>query len=181
VNICKNGGESMRKKPECQANRVGRPTKLTPELEAEFCALLLEGNYIETACALIGLSKDTVFNWLKKGARGEELEYEQFSLAVKSSLAAAEAADLRAIRHHGLSNWQALAWRLERRFPSRWGKKDSLTAQVDMVKTERTEAVIEHHLMSDAESATLLRELYRRQSSLTGSDITEVTEDEFAD
>jgi transposase len=49
--------------------RAGRPTKLTAEKTEELCDMLLTGAYIETAAAAVGINKDTLHDWLKRGAR----------------------------------------------------------------------------------------------------------------
>jgi transposase len=147
--------------------KAGRPTILTEELQAQFAALLLEGNYIETAAAVCGLPKQTIFDWLKRGAHEEIGIYKEFSDSVKSAMAESEANDLRAIMRHGIDDWKAHAWRLERRFPAKWGRKDHLTAEIDSTHTERTEAIFEHQISSDPETRELLKQLHRRQQAQT--------------
>ena len=49
------------------SKKQGRPTKLTPELREEIVELLKAGNYIKTACAVVGINKTTFYQWLKKG------------------------------------------------------------------------------------------------------------------
>jgi hypothetical protein len=133
------------KKPE-----PGRPIKLTPEVQDRIIKALKVGNYFETSCAMAGIHKDTAYEWLKKGAGGDDPEneiYRQFSDAVEIAQAESEARDLEAIdacaqgvpAEYGLVNgeevvvrkelprqWQAAAWRLERKFPKRWGKIERL-------------------------------------------------------
>lgn len=48
---------------------AGRPSKLTDQLADQLCAHLRTGHYIETACALVGISKQSLYTWLKNGAR----------------------------------------------------------------------------------------------------------------
>lgn len=47
----------------------GRPTVLTVEILDRICSLVRVGNYIETAANVAGVSKDTLYRWLKRGAR----------------------------------------------------------------------------------------------------------------
>ena len=102
----------------------GRPTKLTSELEARIVALIRVGNYIETAAATCGINKTTLYDWLKRGARANSGPYHEFSNAVEKALAEAEARDVARIDQAINENWQVAAWRLERKFPERWGRKD---------------------------------------------------------
>lgn len=105
----------------------GRPTKFTPEIVATILDAVKAGNYIETASALAGISKDTFFAWLKKGARAPHGEYRDFSDAIKKAMAYSEALDVMRIGKAANSgNWQAAAWRLERKFHDRWGRKDKM-------------------------------------------------------
>src|SRR5690625_7108873 len=49
------------------SGRTGRPTKLTPEVHDTIVDALRAGNYIETAAALAGVSKVSLYAWLKIG------------------------------------------------------------------------------------------------------------------
>lgn len=116
---------------------IGRPTKLTPELQAEMVNIIRGGNYVETACAYVGLNKSTFYDWMKRGAREidrvkknpkarvrkDEQIYVEFSNAIKKAEAEAEARDVLIIAKAAESQWQAAAWRLERRLPSKWGRQ----------------------------------------------------------
>lgn len=102
----------------------GRPTKLTPELSREICDYVRMGNYVETAAAIAGISKDSIYRWLKKGANAKSGIFREFSDAVKKAQAEAEARDVGLIGRAAKDQWQAAAWRLERKFPDRWGRKD---------------------------------------------------------
>ena len=103
---------------------MGRPTKFTPDVTSRILAAVRAGNYIETAAAWAGVSKQTIYEWLRTGSRQEKGPYRDFSDAVGMALAHAEISDLSNIGDAAKTNWQAAAWRLERRNPSRWGRKD---------------------------------------------------------
>ena len=105
----------------------GRPTKLTPELSKQICDYVRMGNYVETAAALAGISKDSLYRWLKKGAVAKSGLLKGFSDAVQKAQAEAEARDVGLIGKAAKDQWQAAAWRLERKFPDRWGRKDKMT------------------------------------------------------
>lgn len=105
---------------------AGRPTKLTPELQKKIIDAIRAGNYMETAAAYAGISKDTFFRWLRKGARAKSGIYKEFHDAVEKALAEAEVRDVMIIANAATSDWKAAAWRLERKFPDRWGRKESV-------------------------------------------------------
>lgn len=46
--------------------KMGRPSKLTPERQDEIVELLKAGNYVETACALVGVGRSTFYDWMEK-------------------------------------------------------------------------------------------------------------------
>jgi transposase len=93
-----------------------RKTKLTPELEEKLLKFLRAGNYIETACRCVALHKDTFYEWMKRGAKGEK-PFAEFVEAVDRAMAESEARDLHTIGVASQTQWTAAAWRLERGFP----------------------------------------------------------------
>lgn len=103
--------------------KPGRPTKLTPELQASVVEAIRAGNYVETAAAFAGIDKTTLYDWLRQGATAGSGPYHEFSHAVKAAQAAAEVRDVMLIGKAAATQWQAAAWRLERKFPDRWGRK----------------------------------------------------------
>lgn len=111
--------------------RNGRPVKLTPELQNEICKVIRAGNYIETAAAFAGVSKQTLYNWMRKGRQAKSGKYREFLDAVKKALAESEVRDVMIIAKAAEENWQAAAWRLERKFPDRWGRKDRIDANLE--------------------------------------------------
>lgn len=107
----------------------GRPTKLTPELQLKICETVRAGNYIETASAYVGVNKSTIYDWMKRGAREKQGIYHDFSNAIEKALAESEMRDVLIIGKAASQNWQAAAWRLERKFSDRWGRKDYVKSE----------------------------------------------------
>jgi transposase len=99
----------------------GQPTKLTPETQEKILAAVRAGNYLETAAAFAGISKKTLYQWLQRGARTRTWTiYRAFSEALAEALAVAEVADVANVARAAKDGqWQASAWRLERKFPDR--------------------------------------------------------------
>lgn len=102
---------------------TGRPCQLTPEMQDEICKYIRAGNYIETAAKLVGLSKVTIYDWLNRGNRTNEKKFVSFLNAVKKAEGEAEARDVALIGRAAMEQWQAAAWRLERKHYHRWGRK----------------------------------------------------------
>ena len=106
--------------------KMGRPTRLTKELAEQIVEVVLAGNYIETSAKMFGVSKQTLYNWFAKGAKAKSGMHAYFLDAVKKAQAKAEIKDLTIIGKHGIKNWQAAAWRLERKFPDRYGRRQRI-------------------------------------------------------
>jgi hypothetical protein len=140
------------------------------------------GAYLETAAAAAGISKDTLYAWLREGARGKTPELAAFSDAVEKAAAEAELRDLLTIgkaaaggevlrdvtitrpdgttqreRQLAPPQWQAAAWRLERKFPDRYGVARRIRAEVE----RELEGVLDRlqEALSEAELAKVLAAL----------------------
>lgn len=159
----------QRRKTKEPSTKNGRPTKLTIQKINEICHYIEHGNYLEVSAHIVGLSKKTVYNWLQIGKREreqaeqEEREwsedkklYAYFSQEFEKAHAMAEARDVAIITKASETVWQASAWRLERRTPQRWAKREHITAQVENVN-------INEEIFQDQETQELVKELYRKR------------------
>lgn len=107
-----------------RTKKIGRPSKFSPEVQDKIVGLIRAGNYIETAAAIAGISKETFYDWMKQGADPKS-RFAPFSDAVVKASAEAEAMDLLLIGQAARAGqWQAAAWRLERKHPKKWGRYD---------------------------------------------------------
>jgi hypothetical protein len=100
----------------------GRPTKLTPEVQERICTLLEQGHYYKVAARGAGIDYDTFREWVKKGNAAKSGMFHEFSCAVKEAVSAAEERLLLMIQLDPA--WQAKAWILERRHPTRWTRTE---------------------------------------------------------
>ncbi|MGG3737207.1 hypothetical protein [Aeribacillus pallidus] len=153
---------------------AGRPSKLTPEIQKKIIDAVRAGNYMETAAAYAGISKDTLYRWLKQGARAKSGKYKAFHDAIEKALAEAEVRDVMIIANAATSDWKAAAWRLERKFPDKWGRKEKLSADLNhsgqVTKREEYDISITHNILNDPESKELAKQLLRRRNALKRSD-----------
>lgn len=102
--------------------KPGRKTRLTPERQQKILNAIRAGAYLETAAAAAGINKVTLHRWLRRGERYPDTIYSAFSEAVHEALAQAELRDVLTIsKAAGDGDWRAAAWRLERKYPKRWG------------------------------------------------------------
>lgn len=116
---------------------MARPVKLNEEIQKKVVDAVRAGNYLETAAAYSGLDVSTVRRWVKRGEReiqrleskgakskASEKKYIEFCTAIKKASAESEMRDVLVIGNAAKEAWQAAAWRLERKYPDRWGRKD---------------------------------------------------------
>jgi hypothetical protein len=132
---------------------MARPTSLTPAVQATICTALEKGHYRKTAAALAGIALRTLYNWEERGETGEE-PYESFLHAMQKAEAIAEDAALTRIIEaqpavpgeggRGADLWQKDAWRMERRWPSRWGGRVRATVTDELAAVlKRIEAKLD--------------------------------------
>lgn len=137
-------------------NNPGKPEQISQEIVDKICKAMSVGCYIETAAAVSGVSKQTLYAWMKKGHKMPKSIYGRFLDAVDKALETAAFRDLLVIdraangqeweyeRHPdgslmlkpngnpivkkiGLpSDWKASAWRLERKFSKQWGSSQKI-------------------------------------------------------
>ena len=103
---------------------MGRPCKLTPEVQERVCTALREGNYLQAAAAYAGLTYSCLRAWIVRGKRARRGRYFAFMKAVAMAEADAEATVVAQWRQQIPENWQAARDFLARRFPDRWGPKE---------------------------------------------------------
>jgi hypothetical protein len=134
-------------KPHSGDEDVGRPTKLTEDLQHRVTQLLRNGNYAETAAIASGISPATYYHWIEQGEadvqHGRRTEFSEFSEACERARAEAEAVMLNQIRQAGAGtlraetdekgeptgrmvgkpgDWKATAWVLEKTRRDRFGQ-----------------------------------------------------------
>ena len=129
--------------------KQGRPTKLTRELQAEIILLFKAGNFIETACDVVGINKSTFYDWIKKGEESNHPrnKYKIFQEAVEQAMAWSEARDVALITKHSEDDWTASKWKLSRRYPDKWGKKkyDDYDLDIGDVEEDHVDISKEDH------------------------------------
>lgn len=150
-----------------------RPNKLTKEIQDKIVHSIKSGNYIETAAVYSGVTKKTLYNWMKRAndelarvdqqprakIKKSEEPFVEFLHAVEHALAFAEARDVNIIAKAAEDDWKASAWRLERKFPDRWGRKDKLDADLKHTGKDggaiQTETTLNLSSLSDEELSSL--------------------------
>jgi transposase-like protein len=105
----------------------GRPRALdSPEVQAAILAGIEAGLFLKAVIRSAGISPATFFAWRKRWEAGdpETFALSEFFFRVQVIDARAEIRAVEILRL-GRRGWQAQAWFLERRFPSRWARPGS--------------------------------------------------------
>jgi len=151
--------------------KIGRPTKLTPELQEKICKYIAEGNYLSVACAAVDVSDQTYHTWLKLGEEEvnngggmfadflegtKKAEAEQEAKIAERLLAGAMPGERKRVTKTGPEgssieitetggDWLAAATYLERRHPDRWGRRDRTRIDINETR-EITITHVEYNL-----------------------------------
>ncbi len=106
-------------------NPGGAPLKLTAELQQRICDAVRAGVRPEVAAVYCGIGARTYYRWIQLGrAAGAEPHYVEFAEAIELALAEWEARDTLIIGEAAKEDWHAAAWRLERRLPKIYGRRE---------------------------------------------------------
>ena len=100
---------------------AGRPTALTPEVQARVCEAIAAGNTRHDAAEYAGVGTSTLNHWLTRGKKSGRGRFRQFLEAVKKAEADAVVRNVAVIQGAANKTWQAAAWWLERKYPADWG------------------------------------------------------------
>ncbi len=68
---------------------IGRPTKLTPDIQEKILTVIKLGAYRTAACDFAGISPETLRNWMRRGENEGEGPYWELAAAVKQAEASA--------------------------------------------------------------------------------------------
>lgn len=140
--------------------KMGRPSKLTPEVQEKICNAIRAGNYYEAACAYAGIDYSTFRRWMVQGEKAKSGKYREFYEAVKKAEYEAEIRLVAMWQKHMPDNWQAIATFLERRYPERWARRLDVKQEVQgQVKIEHDVA---RKIIEDPEASELAFRLFER-------------------
>lgn len=113
-----------------EKKKRGRPPILqNKEKIDKIIAYIGDGYYIETAAALAGISKQTLYNWLRLANEARDkpkkntLETQMIEFADRVEVARAHAEKTLIDRIDSSTKWESAAWRLSKLFPDRYTDK----------------------------------------------------------
>jgi len=119
-----------------EQKHIGRPTKLTPQLQHDFCALIAKGHPITSACWGVCISTQRYSDWCRRGDEEEEQGIEGPFRAFRDSVKMAQAQvisdRLDQLKKAGkvVNHWAANAWLLERTHPELFAAAPELRVKV---------------------------------------------------
>lgn len=118
----------------------GRPSKLTPEITERFLTAIKLGATYELACKYAGITYQTLLNWRER----EEAAFLQFFEDVTRAEGQAVVQWLAVLEKHKDATGQWAAWKLERRYPETFGRRDKIQIDVNKLDSdiERELAII---------------------------------------
>jgi hypothetical protein len=113
----------------------GRKTKLTEEVQSSFTGLIAQGIFVRQACEFVGISEQTIYNWMARGSAEikarpikKEAPYVSFFQQVKK---AENTSEIRSVTQWQNAikdgDWRAAKDFLARRFPDRWSPRIEIT------------------------------------------------------
>lgn len=108
----------------------GRPTECTPETTAKVCEALALGVSWEAAAAHACVSPQTLINWRKRGADGEQPFFDFLEAATRARDGAEARMAAIVVKAADEGNVAAAQWWLERRRSSEWAKRDTAVVEV---------------------------------------------------
>ena len=105
------------------------------------------GNYVETAVAFVGINKSTYYEWLNKAEQSTRRnKYTIFRDEIVKAKGFSEARDVAMITKHSEKHWQAAAWKLERKYPKKWGtqrpKEEPIKIDADVSHIQNEDLII---------------------------------------
>ena len=125
--------KSAPKKPESKPDVGGRPPKYNdPKCIETLCATLATGATLAASCRSARISYRAVRTWVVAGESGDE-KYSYFMHSIKKAEADNEISLVVDIRTAAKTQWQAAAWLLERRYPNKYGRRNSVQFNGDAV------------------------------------------------
>jgi hypothetical protein len=139
---------------------MGRPLKLTPDVQGRIVQAIAAGNTRETAAAYAGINVATLYRWLAEAAAGANGIKREFHEAVKKAEADAVVTSVAIIRQAAHDSWQAAAWWLERRYPDDWARRERLEIK-HLIETEAKRVADELGLPDSAEVVAEVERLLR--------------------
>jgi hypothetical protein len=145
------------------------PDKLmNDDLINEFINYIKVGNYVNTACAAVGIGEATYYKWMRTGLEVEEVvsahkdeedlraRMEEGELVLGFNVIQVRSWNVRRemVRSQMPNQWAAAMTFLERRHPGKWKRRE----QIDIGQDEQVTGIDESLLLQDPKAVKMLHE-----------------------
>lgn len=110
---------------------MARPTKLTPEAQAQIVKALSAGATRVDAANSAGISYISFLSWLKRGEKAKKGEFLEFLNAVTAAESDVRVSLANALAVAGKTDWRAAEAYLKRRDPANWGDRINISRMSD--------------------------------------------------
>jgi len=135
--------------------RKGRRSRLTKRLTDDICGLVERGATEKIAYTALRVPHRTFYRWKAKGRDDAEADkktaYAQFYDALEPATAQFEITHIENIAKASKASWQASAWLLERKYPERYARRQTIDMVMDWPIAKRTLDLIKDQLVTFAE------------------------------
>ena len=120
-----------KRRPARKTRPVGRPSSLTPAIIKKICGAIRGGNYRGVAAQWAGVPERTFWRWCQEGKEATEGPQHEFWQAILEAEKAAEIGAVELVMRAAAEDPKHAEWWLERKFPKRWGRKDSHKVKIE--------------------------------------------------
>jgi hypothetical protein len=103
--------------------KVGRPTKLTPDVEQKILLAVRGGNYRYVAARWAGTTERALQRWMLEGKKHPKSKYGKFRKALIEAEQTAEIHAIKIVLDAAKKDAKHAQWWLERKQPARWGRQ----------------------------------------------------------
>jgi hypothetical protein len=151
-------GQNDSRPSVAKTTRTGRPDGLTKARQDAVCEGLRAGLTLDDAATRAGVSGRSARRWRERGSGDDAPKrFRDFLEATDRARVELKFGDLAAIAVAGEGDWRARAWRLERLFPSEFGRqtKHQHTGPDGQPIELAVELGLDPHKLSDDELDTL--------------------------
>lgn len=156
---------------EAKASRrgrgAGRPTKLTPEVQAKICQGLRAGNFRTVAAEWAGVPERVFRDWMHRGKDGKSKMHADFRRAVIEAEKAAEIRAVGLIMKAAENDPKHMEWWLSHRFPQRWADQERRRVRAEL--TGKGGGPIE--VQGSVDVSRLTREQFQVLEDVLGSEV----------
>jgi hypothetical protein len=141
------------KKKALDKDKGGRPSKLTPAIQARIVDKIKKGNFRTVAAVCNGIGVRTLNQWMILGKKNSESNYGKFRQAVLAAENDAETYAVSCIRRGAAKDARHAEWWLERKFHKRWGRKDRMMVDAKVEQKGSVEVKVSADIEAELESA----------------------------